>query len=60
MNFKYGNSFLVNNLLIINHVRSVVRQSAGIVTYESHRWYYNQVVNSNSKKIISCEISGPF
>ncbi|EFI3551047.1 hypothetical protein HH505_005157, partial [Escherichia coli] len=45
-----GNSFSLNNLLVINRVRSGLRQIAGVVTHKIHRWYYNQVVNSNSKK----------
>ncbi|AEQ14206.1 hypothetical protein CE10_3484 [Escherichia coli O7:K1 str. CE10] len=40
----------MNNLLVINRVRSGLKQIAGVVTHKIHRGYYNQVVNSNNKK----------
>ncbi|ESD62524.1 hypothetical protein HMPREF1608_05224 [Escherichia coli 908525] len=40
----------MNNLLVINRVRSGLKQIVGIVTHKTHRGYYNQVVNSNHKK----------
>ena len=42
----------MNNLLVINRVRFGLKQIAGIVTHKIHVGYYNQVVNSNNKKII--------
>ncbi|ESD41088.1 hypothetical protein HMPREF1602_02828 [Escherichia coli 907889] len=39
----------MNNLLVINRVRSGLKRIAGIVTHKIHRGYYNQVVNSNNK-----------
>ena len=40
----------MNNLLVINRVRSGLKQIASVVTHKIHRGYYNQVVNSNNKK----------
>ncbi|EDV67446.1 hypothetical protein EcF11_1389 [Escherichia coli F11] len=40
----------MNNLLVINRVRSGLKQIAGIFTHKIHGGYYNQVVNSNNKK----------